>query len=87
MQDLLDYLIRRLVRVVVVALPSARESGFAELSVSVSPQLERGPRDPEAAACRVDVAELLGVLENSLLPPNFSFLFGHLDPLGCPLSS
>jgi len=41
---------------------AAREPGFAEFAVLVSPQMECGPRDFEAAAGRVDVAELLRVL-------------------------
>ena len=86
-QDLLDHLVGRLVRVVVGASPSPRKSGFAELSLSVSPQIERGPRDSEAPACRVDVAVLLRVLEDSPFAPYFSLIFGHLDPLGQPLSS
>ena len=33
------------------------------------------------------VADLLCVLEGSLLSPDFSLVFGHLDPLGHPLPS
>ena len=86
-KDLLDHLVRRLIRMIVRALPATREPGFAELAVSIAPQIERGPRDSEAPACRVDVAVLLGVLEDSLLTLDLSLIFGDLDPLGHPPSS
>jgi hypothetical protein len=86
-RDLIDHLVGRLVRMIVRALPATCEPGFVELPVSVSPQVERRSRDAEAPACRVDVAVLLGVLEDSLLTLDLSLIFGHLDPLGHPPSS
>ncbi len=86
-KDLLDDLIGCLVRVIVRAAPATRESSFAELAVPVSPEIEGRSRDSEAAACRIDVAELLRVLEDSLLTSDFSLIFGPLDPLGQPLPS
>ena len=86
-KDLLDSLIGRLVRVVVAAGPATREPGFAELLVSVSPEVESRSRDSESATRRIVVANLLRVLQDPFLAPNFSLLFGHLDPLGYPLSS
>jgi hypothetical protein len=86
-KDLLDHLVGSLVRVVVVAPHSTREPGFAVLAIAVSPEVEGRSRDSETAACRVDVAVLLRVLEDSLLTPDFSLLFGHLDPLGHPVPS
>ena len=63
------------------------EPGFTEFAVSVSPEIEGRSRDSEAVASRLDVANLLRVLEDSLLSSDFSLIFGHLDPLGQPLSS
>jgi|ETNmetMinimDraft_25_1059894.scaffolds.fasta_scaffold13283_4 hypothetical protein len=72
----------------VVEVASATcEPGFAELTVAVSPETEGRPRDSEAVASRLDVANLLRVLEDSLLTSGFSSIFGHLDPLGHSLPS
>jgi len=80
-QDLLDDLVRCLVRMIVRTVLTTREPGFAELAVSISPEVERRSRDPEPSACPMDVADLLGVLQDSLLTPDFPLIFGHLDPL------
>jgi hypothetical protein len=63
------------------------EPGFAELAVSVSPEVERRSRNPEPSACPMDVADLLRVFQDPLLTPDFPLIFGHLDPLGHPLPS
>jgi hypothetical protein len=86
-KDLFDHLIRRLVRMIMRTVLAPREPGFAKLAVPVSPQVESRPRDSEAPAGRVDVPVLLRVLEHSLLAPDFSLIFGQLDPLGHPLSA
>jgi hypothetical protein len=61
---------------------SAFQALVAELSISVSPFIERRSCDPEVSACLVDVSDSLCVLENALLSMNFSLIVGHLDPLG-----
>jgi hypothetical protein len=81
-QDLFDDLIGRLVRVIVRATLPALQTLIAELAISVSPFIERTPRDPEVPASLVDVSDLLRVLENPLLSMNFSLISGHLDLLG-----
>ena len=86
-KDLLDHLVGRLIRMIVRALPPTREAGFAALAVPVSPEVEGRSRDSKAPACRVDVAVLLRVLEDSPLTPDFSLIVGHLNPLGQPLSA
>jgi hypothetical protein len=82
MQDLFDDLIGRLVGVIVRAAPSAFQALVTELSISVSPYIERRSRDSEVPACLVDVSDSLRVFENPLLTVNFSLIFGHLDLLG-----
>jgi hypothetical protein len=43
--------------------------------------------DAEAPARFPDVAVVLCVLEDPLLSPDFSLIFGHFDPPDCPVSS
>ncbi len=82
MQDLFNDLIGRLVGVIVRAAASAFQALVAEFAISVSPFIERRPRDAEVTASLVDVSDSLRVLENALLAMNFSLIFGHLDLLG-----
>ncbi len=56
--------------------------GLGEIAKSVPPQLEGRSHDPEVSAGFVDVPDLLRVLHDSLLSPNFSLIVGHSDPLG-----
>ena len=59
----------------------------AGLTVPTPPETEGLSRDPEAPARFPDVAVVLCVLEDPLLSPDFSLIFGHFDPPGCPVSS
>ena len=54
-QDLLDDLVRCLVRMIVRTVLTTREPGFAELAVSISPEVERRSRNPEPSTCPIDV--------------------------------
>jgi hypothetical protein len=60
---------------------ATREPGFAALRISVSPEIEGRSRDSEGVASRLDLANLLRVLLDSLLAPDFSLIFGRPDPL------
>ena len=81
-EDLLPDLVGGLVRVVVMTAKSPTLQPFiARLTISVSPQIEGRPRDSEVPACSADMADLLRVLDDSLLASDFSLNFGHLDPL------
>jgi hypothetical protein len=82
MQNLFDDLIGRLVGVIVRAAPSAFQALVTELSISVSPYIERRSRDSEVPACLVDVSDSLRVFEDSLFSMNFSLISGRLDLLG-----
>ena len=80
MQDLVDDIIGRLVRVVMGAAPPALQPLVAELSISGSPQIERRPRDAEVPAGLVDVPCALGVLEDSLLAMNLAVRWSYRSP-------
>ena len=79
-ENLLDHLVGRLVRVTKGLRSLARESGFAELAVARSPEIERRSRNAKASTGDGVVANSLRVVQDPLLTPDLPLFLGHLDP-------
>ena len=80
-ENLLDPLVRRFVRVVMGLRSLARESGFAELALARSPEIERRSRDAKASTGEAVVANSFRLVQDPLLKPDLPLFLGHLDPL------